>query len=282
MVPGIFAKTFARATVEDVFAAVARLRLRCVQFNFACAGLPSLPDAIDPALPLRIRRAADDCKISLAAVSATFNMIHPDSARRRDGLRKLQVIAGACTALGARVMTLCTGTRDPDDMWRAHPANDTPEAWRDLRATLTKALTTAARHDLILAIEPETANVVASARHARRLLDDMRSPRLKIILDPANLFHPGDLGRQREIMEEAFDLLGNDLVLAHAKEISPTGTAGGCALGTGSLDWDGYLTLLHRVRFAGPIIMHGFEERDAAASVKFLKEKVGRGASAVA
>lgn len=272
MTPGIFAKTFVRPTVEECFAAVSRLHLRCIQFNFACAGLPSLPEAIEPAMADRIRKAAAEERLEIAAVSATFNMIHPDPAVRRDGLRKLGVIAGACAGLGTPVISLCTGTRDPQDMWRRHPDNDLPEAWRDLHVTLTKALTTADKHGVTLGVEPETGNVVDSARAARRLLDEMKSPRLKIILDPANLFRPGDLPRMGEILDEAFDLLGNDLVLAHAKELDPEGHASSQALGNGALDWERYLVLLKAAKFEGPLILHGFDEKDAAASVKFLRD----------
>jgi len=271
---GIFAKTFGRPTVEEVFAAVAKHRLRCVQFNFACAGLPALPDRVEPELADRIHKAAAQHRLEIAAVSGTFNMIHPDAKQRRDGLRKLGVVAGACARLGARTVTLCTGTRDPDHMWKRHPDNDSPAAWRDLLVSVTKALTIANKHDVTLGIEPETGNVVSSARQARRLLDEMKSPRLKIIMDAANLLPPGELGRMKEIMEDAFDLLGPDLVLAHAKDLRASGHAGTLALGKGVLDWDQYLARLQAAHFNGPLILHGFEERQVAASVKFLRSRL--------
>jgi sugar phosphate isomerase/epimerase len=274
MTLGIFAKTFARLNFEEVFAAVAKHHLRCVQFNFACAGLPSLPDEIEPELAKRIRKSAAEHRLAIAAVSGTFNLIHPNAKRRRDGLRKLGIIAAACEPLGATLVTLCTGTRDLENMWRQHPDNDSPEAWRDLTVTITKALTIADKHNITLGVEPETGNVVSSARHARLLLDEMKSPRLKVIMDAANLFHPGDLPRMKEILEDAFDLLGGDIALVHAKELGPDGHAGGLALGTGALDWDRYLSLLRSAKFDGPLIMHGFEERDVAASVKFLRNKL--------
>jgi sugar phosphate isomerase/epimerase len=273
---GIFARTFARPTVEEVFDAVAKVRVRSVQFNFACAGLPGLPGAIPAELADRIRSAAEEHRIAIGAVSGTFNMIHPNVRLRHEGLHKLEILAGACARLGAQVVTLCTGTRDPENMWRSHADNASPEAWRDLHVSLTKALTIANKHDLTLGIEPETSNVIDSASNARRLLDEMKSPRLKIIMDPANLFHPGEIPRQREILEEAFDLLGADLVLAHAKELAPDGHPGGLAVGTGVLDWDLYLALMRRVKFGGPLILHGFEEADATASVRFLRGKLAQ------
>jgi sugar phosphate isomerase/epimerase len=277
---GIFAKTFARPTVEEVFDAVAGHGLRCLQFNFACAGLPSLPDQVEPALLDRVRKAATERRLTLAAVSATFNMIHPDPQQRRAGRRRLDVIAGTCARLDTRLVTLCSGTRDPEDMWRRHPDNDSPAAWRDLRTALNKALTTADKHDITLGLEPETANVISSARKARRILDELKSPRLKIILDPANLFQGGDVPRLREVLDEAFDLLGGDIVLAHAKELGNDGHASHRALGTGVLDWEYYLALLQRAHFSGPLIMHGFAEKDVGASTEFLRsalEKVACG-----
>ena len=113
-----------------------------------------------------------------------------------------------------------------------------------------------------------------SARKARRLLDEIQSPRLKVIMDAANLFHPGDLPRMKEILSEAMDLMGGDIVLAHAKELGPGGHAGDLALGQGVLDWDSYLALLRQSNFTGPLIMHGFDERDVAASVSFLRRKL--------
>ena len=272
---GIFAKTFARPTVEEIFDAVAAHGLRCVQFNFASAGLPSLPDQIDLTLLDRIHRAASERGISIAAVSGTFNMIHPDPARRREGLQRLDVVAAACSRLGTEIVTLCTGTRDPKDMWKRHPDNDSPAAWSDLLVTLTAALTTAESHGVTLGVEPETGNIIDSARQARRLLDELKSPRLKIIMDAANLFHPGELPRMLEILDDTFELLGRDIVLAHAKELGADGHAGHLALGAGVLDWGRYLSRLRQAGFNGPLIMHGFGERDAAISTAFLRGKIG-------
>jgi sugar phosphate isomerase/epimerase len=274
MQPGIFAKTFVRPAVEDVLDAVAALGLRAAQFNFSCAGLPTLPEAIAPETIERIRQAAEARGISLPAVSGTFNLIHPDPGHRRDGLRRLTVLLPAAKSLGAGLVTLCAGTRDPDDMWRHHPDNASPDAWRDLRASLDTALAAAERHGLTLGVEPETGNVLDSARAARRLLDEIRSPRLKLILDPANLLTSPEPGRMKKILEEAFDLLGADLGLAHAKELPRDGQGALTAVGDGALDWDFYLRGLRRSGYRGPIILHGFDEPVAARSARFLAEKL--------
>ncbi len=271
---GIFAKTFSRSTFIETLDAVAAHGLHCIQFNFACVGLPTLPERIDPAVVETIRRELAARRIRIAAVSGTFNLIHPDLAQRRDGLRRLPILAAACVELGAPVITLCTGTRDPADMWRRHPDNSSPDAWRDLLDSLGNALATAEAHNVTLGIEPETANVVNSAKKCRRLLDELKSPRLKVVMDAANLFHPGDRPRMRDILDEAFDLLGPDVVLAHAKELGADALPDGRGAGRGIIDWDHYVARLRREQFVGALILHGLNESETPASVAFLKGKL--------
>ena len=273
---GIFAKTFSRPSPEGVFDAIVGHGLRATQFNMSAAGLPSMPDEIAPALADRVREAAAERNIALVAVSGTFNMIHPDAEVRRDGLRRLGVLAGACERLGTSTLTLCTGTRDPEDMWRRHPDNVRPEAWRDLLATMQEALETAEEHGVTLAFEPETGNVVDSAEKGRRLLDEMRSPRLKVIMDAANLFDAEDparrLSRSGEILDEAFELLGGDLLLAHAKDVKGSGEV--VAAGKGDLNYDLYLKHLSEAGYGGPLVMHGLAEEEVEGSLAFLRRKL--------
>src|ERR1044071_9902750 len=82
---GIFAKTFARPTLGATLDAVVAHGIGCLQFNMACAGVPSLPEQINTALSAEIRQALHARQLRMAAVSGTFNMIHPDLKRRQAG-----------------------------------------------------------------------------------------------------------------------------------------------------------------------------------------------------
>ena len=277
---GIFAKTFARPTLAATLDAIVAHGLHCVQFNLACAGGPSMPERIEPALVATIRRELAARQITMAAVSGTFNMIHPDLGWRRDGLRRLRALAAACAGLGTQIITLSTGTRDPANMWQRHPDNDTTAAWQDLLESMTEAVAIAEEYAVVLAFEPEVSNVVDSAGKARRLLDALPSPHLKVVIDAANLFHAGELPRMREILDEAFALLGEHIVIAHAKDLRRDGAAGDAAAGQGLLDYDHYLALLRAASFSGPVILHGLAESQIDSSVAFLHEKLARSAEA--
>jgi len=276
---GIMAKTFDRRTLEETLSCVPEHGLHYVQFSLSCAGLPDVPDQIDDALCDRIRAAMKDRQITMSAVHGTYNMIDPDVQKRRTGLRGLRVLAAACARLGTSVIGMCTGTRNPDYMWHPHPDNSSPEAWADLLAAMAEAVQIAEEHEVFLAIEPEVSNVVDSAAKGRRLLDEMQSPNLKVVIDPANIFHKGELPRMREMLDEAFDLLGDDIVLAHAKDLSRDGEAGHEAAGEGLLDYDHYLSLLAHAAPDVALILHGLSESQVDGCTAFLREKIAKTAA---
>ena len=259
---GIFARTYARPTLEAVLDAVLEDGLDAVQFN------PVLIDGPG----LQIERVADahaQRGLQMAAVSGTYNMAHPDPEVRAAGARRLVEVIEAAPSWGTRIVTLCTGTRDPEDMWRAHPGNASPVAWADMRESVDAALAAAESAGVVLAVEPEPGNVVRDARAARALLDQAGSPALRIVVDAANLVAPERLPDQRRVLEEAFELLWGDIVLAHAKDVRADGAI--VAAGRGDLDYGAYLGLLHAAGFSGPLILHGLTEAEVPDSVAFLR-----------
>ena len=270
---GIFAKTFPGNDPQTVLVAVAKNGFTVTQYNLACSGLESLPDQIPAEAAAAVRAASLANNIAIAAVSGTFNLIHPDAKQRAEGLRRLGILAAAAPALGTKLITLCTGTRDPDDPWRWHPGNAAPEAWRDLLAAMETVIAYTEANDIDLGIEPELANVVSSAELARRLIDETQSKRIRIVFDAANLFETVTLTEQRDIVDRAVDLLGDRIAIAHAKDRTADG--GFVAAGKGVLDYPHYIGALRRAGFAGPVIAHGLDAHEARDVGIFLRNIVG-------
>jgi sugar phosphate isomerase/epimerase len=271
---GIFEKVFHRPSLDATLDAVRDHDLTAVQFDLASAGLPSMPDHLDPEDVTRIRAAFAAHQLTMAAVNGTFNIIHPNEHQRRDGMRRLRILAGACPALGTSVITLSTGTRNTTNMWHSHPDNATPEAWADMVHAMAEIARLGEEAGITMAFEPEVNNVVDSAQKARRLLDELLSPHIKVVIDGANIFHAGELPRMEELLDEAFALLGDAIVLAHAKDLDHDGDAGNRPAGHGLLDYDLYVRLLDRSGYAGPLILHGLDEHDVDGCVVFLRQKL--------
>ncbi len=265
---GIFAKTFPGDTPQAVMTAAAQAGYAQVQYNMACSGLAALPDSLSAEQARAVHAAASSAGLGVAAVSGTFNMLHPDRSVVEAGLGRLDVLASRCKEMGTRLITLCTGSRDPHDQWKHHPDNTRPESWRALRVAMEAALSIAAKHDVLLGIEPELANVVNSAAKAKTLVRELDDPRLTIILDAANLFEVADLKEQQRIVAEAADVLAEHIAMAHAKDRAADGSF--VAAGQGVLDFGHYLRCLRRAGFDGPLVTHGLAAGEAPAVARFL------------
>lgn len=271
---GIFSRTFERPNLAATLDAIQAAGLYEIQFNLEAAGIANMPEVITPELASTIQHEITARGLRMAAVSGTFNIIHPDPAQREAGMRSLRAIAAACKAMGTSIITLSTGTRNAENMWRAHPANNSAEAWQDMLVSMHAIAAIGAEYDVIMAFEPEVSNVVDSAQKARQLLDILQSPHVKVVIDGANLFHTGELPAMQQILEEAFALLGADIVLAHAKDINQDGEAGHEAAGQGLLDYALYIGLLREYGYTGPLVLHSLTEEQVPGCVQFLREKM--------
>ena len=264
---GVLTSEFDRPSLGETLDAIAGHHIGAVQFQLGSA-VPSLPlqtslrmgldvlgEHLSPGFCAEIREQLAKRDIALAAVDGTFNMIDPDEKRRWANLGYLQQLVKSCDSLGTSVVTLCTGSRD-EIMWRRHPGNDSPEAMTDLVAVMKAAAQTAEEHGVILAFEPEVNNVANSPEKARQLIDEVGSSSVKVVMDPANIFKAGELPRMHDKLREAFSLLGNDIALAHAKDLDHDGEAGHLGAGQGLLDYPLYLALLQQSGFGGTIVLH--------------------------
>lgn len=268
---GIFAKTFPGKQPAEVFSQVRAAGFAELQYNLACSGLASMPLDIPAAVSSDIQFAARATGVAVAAVSGTYNMIHPDLAVRQDGHARLRVLAAACQGMGTNLITLCTGTRDAKDQWKEHPDNDTPQAWADLLQAMETAVGIAEQYGVYLGIEPELANVVNSAAKARLLIDTLQSDRIQIVLDPANLFEVESLAQQRNTVASAIALLADRIVMGHAKDRHADGRF--ATAGSGVLDYPFYLAKLQANGFNGSLVTHGLSDGEAAGVAVFLRER---------
>jgi len=266
---GIFSRNYQPSGIDKIFAQIAHDGFQTIQFNFSSAGLPSLPKDW-PAAPIKsVMASATQSGLTICALSGTYNMAHPDVAKRQADRIGFTNVVRAAQCMQVPLVTLCTGSRDATNMWSAHPDNGSPEAWFALRGELDFALELAELHDVALGVEPEPGNVVGNAKNARRLLDEIENPRLKIVMDAANLLPPESQTRQREVVAEAVSLLGADLALVHTKDVSPTGEA--VAAGRGVVDFHNFLKGIVSTGYRGPLVSHNFPEKDAAYVSGFLR-----------
>ena len=280
---GVCTTDFVTMPAAELFGRIRGHGFDAVQLSFADVaesrftpdGRIEIPETIDDSLVRLVAAEALRCGLPIAAVNGTFNAAHPDPAIRAEGVRRFEGLAAATAKLGCPIITLCSGTRNPEDLWSPHASNGEASAWSDMIEVLRALAAIAERYGIVLAIETETANVVDTPEKARRAMEEVRSPRLRMVMDCANLFHPGQAkrGNVDAVISHAFALFGGDVVVAHGKDIRESEGVDFCATGEGIVDYALFARLLAESRFPGDMMLHGiFDEEKMPAALALMRQ----------
>lgn len=267
----IFARTFGTDDLPSLHSKLKAAGIADIHYNMSCSGLPSLPQDIPETYIDEVTYHLVENGIQLVGLSATYNMIHPDPGNVSEGNMAFEALSLAAAKLQIPILSLCTGTRDPQDKWTWHPQNSSRKAWKDLLIQMENTLATAETHDIWLAIEPEHGNIIKDAKTASTLIKEIKNPRLKVILDPANLFETArDDQEVRDIISEAMDLLHEQIGMAHAKDRRLDGRF--VPAGKGAIDFEYFIDLLTQSGFRGHLVMHGLEESEIPEAKDYLDQ----------
>jgi len=236
-----------------------------------------IPESVSQEAVAAILAASEATGIDISAVNGTWNMAHPDRAVREEGLRRFPGFCRAAKAVGAPIVSLCSGSRSLEGLWRYSPQTQSGEAWADMAESMKRAAKIAEEHGLVMAIETEANNVIDTPEKARQIMDEVGSPALKMILDCANLFHPGtaSVESMRPTIDRAMKEFGKDVVIAHGKDIRPSDGIDFCATGFGIVDFPYMVKKLNEAGFGGVMALHGiYAEEDMEGCLAFMKKAI--------
>lgn len=261
--------------MADMGFAVAQLAFCSItECGFTASPEIEIPGAVSVEALDTIRRASRETGVPIGAVNGTWNMAHPDKAIREEGLRRFSGFLDAVAALECPIVSLCSGSRSRESLWRFDAATALPDAWDDMLDSMRRATAMAEQRGITLAIETEASNVIDTPEKARRIMDEVGSPNLKMILDPANLFHNGEAHPQnvRSALEQAMRGFGGDIVLAHGKDIREGDGIDFCGTGFGIVDFPYMIGLLRDAGYTGDMMLHGiYREEDMPGCLDFMR-----------
>lgn len=98
------------------------------------------------------------------------------------------------------------------------PENHSDAALQLFIENLKPMVEYAEKMGVCIGIEPVYKHIMCDVERTRKVLDAINSPNLRVILDPINLLNAENKNRQEKIVEEAFDVLGNEIDAIHIKD----------------------------------------------------------------
>ncbi|MFA6472601.1 MAG: sugar phosphate isomerase/epimerase [Candidatus Latescibacterota bacterium] len=212
--------------------------------------------------------------------TVTFN-IHPDEAQRRKNNKYVAEQCEAAERIGCTMVTTHTGTCSTESAVAPHKDNWTPETWKKSVAGIKQILRDSAGCAVPLGIEAVNMTAMNNPRAHLRLIEEVGDPRVKVCLDPVNMIHMGNYFRTTELIQECFELLGDHIIAAHAKdsytipnrmsmyitEVAP---------GKGVVDYETYLCGLSGLKKPVTLIIEHLPDEEYAGAKRFVEETAAR------
>ncbi|MBQ8597721.1 MAG: sugar phosphate isomerase/epimerase, partial [Lachnospiraceae bacterium] len=182
-------------------------------------------------------------ELDIAVLGCYLNLANPNPEKLKEIVEKYKAHIRFASHLGCGVVGTETGA--PNEEYKHEPACHTEEALQLFIQNLRPIVEYAEKMGVIFAIEPVWKHIVCNPARARRVLDEINSPNLQIILDPVNLLDISNYQDQVAIVEEAIELLGKDVAVVHIKDyVVKDGKLDSVAAGTGMMNYDAIIKFI--------------------------------------
>ena len=117
----------------------------------------------------------------------------------------------------------CVGFGWGKEFGWASPDIWSEETWKARVAAVAEMAEVAEREGIDIAAHPLYFTPLKSVERCKDLLDSVGSPRLKILLDLVNMCEPHMYYRTTDLVNHAFDVLGEHIASVHAKDVKISG-----------------------------------------------------------
>ena len=227
------------------------------------------PQQLTPELAARVRQDLADTGMECAVLGCYLNLADPNPERRAHTQEIYKAHLRAAPLIGARVVG--TETYANPESHFSEPAPQSEEAFRLFMDSLRPVVRYAEEVDAILAVEMVYHHIISTAERAQRMLEELPSDHLQIILDAVNLIGPGHDGEAEALTEDAIRRLGDRVRILHMKDFTVRpGEIHSQACGTGCMRFESLLALAKKHDL--PMTLEDTTPENAEAARLYLEE----------
>lgn len=201
--------------------------------------------------------------VAIHSLGVYTNLIHPDPAERKANLAYFDAMMKVGREMDVATFITEAGHYHPQGPAPAVAYHFQEEVWHRMVATGKELAELAERHASAVLMEPFYRGFLASAKRSRLFLEAVNSPRIRALLDPANLLEVDDL-------EEMFDQLGPWIECFHAKD-RKLHVDRGVPAGQGDLDYPKFVALAAKHKPKAPLILEYVGPDDYQQALKHLR-----------
>lgn len=155
-------------------------------------------------------------QVEVAVLGCYLNMANPDKAQLDKVMNTYMHHIRFAKFLECGMVGTETGEVNTE--YKFTPENHTDAALHSMIENLKRIVEYAEKMGVCVGIEPVYKHIMCNVERTRKVLDAVNSPNLRVILDPINLLNVENEMQHEKIVEEAFDVLGEEIDAIHIKD----------------------------------------------------------------
>lgn len=215
---GTLAHTVGCLPLHSLTAALQAYNISFVQLALSKAiqDIDTSTGKLSPGLANYIGEQFDKAGIRIGVLGCYINPIHPDPVVRRIEINRFKEHLRYARSFGAPMVATETGLLDTYK--ELDPYRYEEIGWETLKATVEELAEEAEKWGVFLGLEGVSTHTLSTPEKMQHMLDEVPSSSIGVVFDPVNWI--GDqVHLQDEIVENAFRLFGDRIILAHLKDI---------------------------------------------------------------
>uniref|UniRef100_UPI003FED8511 sugar phosphate isomerase/epimerase family protein n=1 Tax=Roseburia sp. TaxID=2049040 RepID=UPI003FED8511 len=247
--------------------------------GFACGHLalskviseyPFDDGALTPGYALYLKKLFAKNELDIAVLGCYLNLANPNLESLNKIRKRYLTHIRFASLLDVGVVGTETGAVNEE--YKFEERNHSEEALDIFIHNVRPVVEYAEKMGVIFAIEPVYKHIVCRQKRARRVLDEINSPNLQIIFDPVNLLDISNYKNRDEIIEEAMELLGDDIAMIHIKDfVVEDGKLVSVAAGTGEMDYTKIMKFIRERKPYVHVTLENTVPENAVAAREYIR-----------
>ncbi|MFU0826500.1 MAG: AP-endonuc-2 domain-containing protein [Lachnoclostridium sp.] len=174
------------------------------------------PGTLTPGMAFYMKDIFAKNKVEIAILECYFNLTNPIDSEWKKIREVYKSQIRFASLLGCGMVGTKTGSMKSDYSFRK--SNHSEAALEIFIEKMKRIVDYAENMGVILGIEPVYTHIVSDLDRTYRVLTEVNSPNLQVILDPVNLLSYDNYKEQDDIIKGAFSLFGKDIAAIQAKD----------------------------------------------------------------
>lgn len=243
--------------------------------GFNCCQIFYRGDDINEKIAGEIVKICREKNITIGPLGSYLSALKPDEKPMGFDLKKTHKLIDLMPVFKSDQLIIWSGTLSGEHMFQYDERNFTDEAFNKLNSVVSELLDHLNEVNGFLAVEPFFTHIINDINSYKKLKENDKHSRLKIVMDAPNFFTKEMFEKKDEILTNLFNELAEDISVIHFKDIKlakeGTWSFEYPGPGKGDLNYNLIMELIRKQKFNSWGIIEHVQLAEYSEAKKFIE-----------